>query len=86
MNVDHVMVEAPLLLSEAGAAVTLLNWTGKPLESLAVAVQVPFDVRSVESIRRGRLDFEHNNGRTELSVPLDAADILLLKPQLKAAP
>jgi hypothetical protein len=55
---DRPLVEAPLLVSEQGAAVTLLNWTGEPLEKLTVTARVPFAVRSVRSVKRGALAFE----------------------------
>lgn len=79
VTVDQVLVETPLLVSESGAAVTVLNWTGKSIERLTVTVEVPFEIRSVESLRQGPLDFQQKDGRIETVVPLAAADILLLK-------
>ena len=74
------MVEAPLLLSDKGAAVTLLNWTGEPIERLSVTVRVPFTARSVESVRRGRLAFQKVKEGVTCSLPLGAADIQMLRP------
>ena len=74
------MIEAPLLLSDRGAAVTLLNWTGEPQERLAVTVRVPFAVRSVESVKQGKLAFEATRDGVAFSLPLGAADILMLRP------
>jgi hypothetical protein len=80
VTVDRAMVEAPLLLSAGGAAVTLLNWTGEPLPQVAATIRVPFAVRSVDSVRRGKLPFNAVPGGVSLTLPLDAADILLLRP------
>ncbi len=77
--VSHPLVESPLLVSDAGAAVTLLNWTGEPIENLTVGLHLPFPVQSVESVRRGALDFRQQKGRIELAIPLEAADIILLR-------
>lgn len=77
---DAPMVETPLLLSGKGAAVTLLNWTGEPLERLTLTLRVPFAVRSAESVKQGNLTFEKAEGGLSLSLPLGAADILMLRP------
>jgi hypothetical protein len=77
---DRALVETPLLVSDAGSAVTLLNWTGEPIGSLSARICVPFAVQSVESVRHGRIPFRQTSRRVELSLPLDAADILLLHP------
>jgi hypothetical protein len=45
--VDRPLVEAPLLLSDKGAAVTLLNWTGRPLPEVQVTVHVLFPTTPV---------------------------------------
>ncbi len=75
------LVETPMLLSDKGAAVTLLNWSGEKIDSLEVAVRVPFKVGSVESVKRGKLDFSVKRGdRAAMTLPLDTADILLLRP------
>ncbi len=80
VTVDRAMIETPILLSDKGAAVTLLNWSGEPQERLKVTVRVPFPVRSVESVKRGKLAFEQSPDGAALSLPLGAADILLLRP------
>lgn len=80
VETDRPLVETPLLVSERGAAVTLLNWTGAPVAALRVAVATPFAVGSVESVRHGRLEFTREAGRVSVSLPLAGADILLLRP------
>jgi hypothetical protein len=78
--VDRALVEAPLLLSEKGAAVTLLNWTGEPLKRVEVTLRVPFAVRAVRSVKQGPLTFRKSPEGVTVTLPLGAADIVLLSP------
>ncbi len=78
--VDCPLVETPLLLSDKGAAVTLLNWTGEAIERLKVTVRVPFRVRSVQSARRGKIAFTATDEGAQLALPLGAADVVALRP------
>lgn len=79
VETNHPLVETPLLQSEAGVAVTLLNWTGEPIDELLVKVRVPFLVKSVESVRLGKLHFTTIGNGIELRLPLGSADILLIE-------
>jgi hypothetical protein len=76
---DRPLVEAPLLLSEKGAAITLLNWTGEPQKQVKLTVRVPFEVASVKSVSRGEVKFEKSGEAITFSLPLAAADILMLR-------
>jgi hypothetical protein len=80
VTTDKIMVETPLLLSDKGAAVTLLNWSGEAIEQLNVRVETPFTVKAVRSAKRGEMKFETKEKRVSFSLPLDAADIVTLKP------
>lgn len=80
VTVSTPLVEAPMLVSNKGAAVTLLNWTGEALTKLDVVVRVPFTARSVTSVRRGTVPFSVQDGAIRLSLPVEAADILMLRP------
>src|SRR5690606_36230501 len=42
VRVSVPMVEAPLLLSDQGDAVTLLNWTGAPIDALDLTIRCAF--------------------------------------------
>jgi len=79
VTVDHPLVEAPMLTSPQGTAVTLLNWTGEPLPEVQVDVRTLKDVGRVESLHHGRLDFQSTNGRTRFVLPLGSADIVTLR-------
>jgi hypothetical protein len=76
---SHPMVETPLLLSDHGAAVTLLNWTGEAIPELTVTLRLPFTPKSVTSIRRGPISFTKIDQGVRLVLPLAAADILVLE-------
>jgi hypothetical protein len=79
-TVDQAMIETPMLLSEKGAAVTLLNWSGEEQHQLKVTARVPFNVKSVESVKQGKLDFSQTEEGVNCALPLGAADILLFRP------
>jgi hypothetical protein len=81
VEVSVPLIEAPLLESAKGAAVTLLNWTGKPVEKLTVAVQLSFAPASVQSVRKGELPFERITGGVRFALDLGSADIVLLRPR-----
>ena len=80
VKLDKEMVETPILLSDAGAAITLLNWTGEHLQSVHMKIQVPFAVRHVKSVQHGDLNFEKGQDGITCSLPLEAADILVIQP------
>ena len=80
VRLDQSLVESPLLLSSAGAAITLLNWTGAPIGDLKVDVRLPFPPRSIESVRRGQLRFQTAGDHVTFTVPLQAADIIVVRP------
>ena len=76
-------VESPLLLSKAGAAITLINRTGKPQKKIRLTARVPFEPAGIESITTGRVSFNKtDNGRISFELPLNAtADIVKIKPK-----
>lgn len=78
--VDRPMIETPLLLSDKGAALTLLNWTGEAQEDVKLTIRLPFGLRSIESVKLGLLPFQQVPGGIALSLPLGPADILLVRP------
>jgi hypothetical protein len=79
VTVDQVNVETPILLSEKGAAITLLNWRAADVPKLNVSVRPSFTVTSVESVTVGNLSFTQKNGVISFALPLKGADIVMLK-------
>jgi len=80
VTVDKPMIETPMLLSEKGAAVTLLNWTGENQPRLVLYARVPFKATKVESVKQGPLNFTQTDGVIYCTLPLNAADIVMIKP------
>ncbi len=79
VTVDHSMIEAPMLTSSAGIAVTLLNWSGEPLPGIRAEVRTDRNIGRVESVRHGKLRFQSADGHTRFALPLDSTDIVTLR-------
>ena len=79
VEVDHPLVETPMLVSDQGAAVTLLNWTGESIQEGRLVIRLGSTVNEVISVKRGAVSFSNDNGEISVVVPIDSADILLLK-------
>ena len=77
------LVETPILLSDVGAAVTVLNWNNEPASNLELTIRTPFEVGSVKSVKDGELKFERNDaGGIRVRLAVSAGDILVLKPKV----
>jgi hypothetical protein len=71
-------VEAPLLVSDAGAVVTLLNWGAPMAAALQVNVSgLEFVPSRVASAEHGSLDHKTEAGAISVSLHLGAADFLM---------
>ena len=72
-------VEACLLKSEAGTAITLLNWTGRPIPVIKVTVPGVNSKPHLTSIEHGPLPSSLTTAGLELTLPLESVDIILLE-------
>lgn len=79
VEVNRALVETPLLLSGGGAVVTILNWTGEPIEKLEMTVRLPFEVKSVTSVKHGPVKFKRTRDGVEVRLPAGAADFVLFR-------
>lgn len=79
VTVNLPMVETPMLLSEKGAAVTILNWTGEK-QTLTVQAHVPFTAKQVSSVKQGKLKFTQKGDTITCTLPAGAVDILMIHP------
>jgi len=70
------LVEAPVLRSSSGWAVTLLNWTPGPVSVLDVRARVPFSATRVDSARHGDVQFTPTRDGIVFDLPLEAVDVL----------
>ena len=78
VEVDRPMVEAPVLVSEKGVAVTLLNWTNEPQQDVSLRVRVDGQVDTVGSVKQGTIPYREREGFVELKMPVDTVDVLLI--------
>lgn len=73
------VVEAARLDSNAGTAVTVLNWTGRPVSQLAVTVKDAGTVRNVRLAGGGRVTFIRQGADLRATFALQHVDVLLLE-------
>ncbi|MBM4002479.1 MAG: hypothetical protein FJ295_04215 [Planctomycetes bacterium] len=67
-------VEAVLLESDAGLAITLLNWTGQPIQKLAITIPGLKPTSRLTSMEHGPL--QRTAGGETVQLPLQAADVV----------
>jgi hypothetical protein len=75
---NHPLVETPVLLSNKGAAVTVLNWTGEAIAELELRLRLPFAVRDVRSARGAKVSWQRDGEQLIVRLPITSVDILLL--------
>ena len=75
------MVETPLLLSDAGAAVTVLNWTGEAEIPVTLTFHdLPFKPQSAGAVRAGELKLGADaSGGTVVELRVRGADVVMLR-------
>ena len=71
-------VEACLLESPEGLAVTLLNWTGRPIRELQVTIPTEQHFQNAIAVEAGQLQAMSVNQGVQFRLPLKSVDILLL--------
>jgi hypothetical protein len=76
VELDAPLVEAPVLESERGWAVTLLNWSDQRLARLRVRIRPGFAVARVATRDRDVRFTNAGDGSIELSVPLQGVEVL----------
>ncbi len=79
VRVNRPLVETPLLLSDKGAAVTLLNWTGAPLAELELTLRLPFRPQRLWTASGVPVQQQPTPAGLLVRLPLAHADILLLE-------
>jgi len=88
VDFDAPQVEAATLQSPYGLAVTLLNWSGSPVQQLAITVNCEGLVDRLESVKLGtRLPFSQNAGIVTFTLPsLGPADVVKLYTKIRPPP
>src|SRR5262249_10768293 len=78
--VETTCIDTPAKgVQTARLAVPLMNYTGKPIANLMVKLNGVANPKSIRSVERGALKFESKGSDSTLSLPLDAADMLLIE-------
>ena len=76
---DNDLVETSWIESPRGIAIPLINYRGEPIESLEVKVLGAGLIRHVSSVTHGKLEFEIKDDELKVKLPLDVADMILLR-------
>jgi hypothetical protein len=79
VSVSEAMIEAIPLFSDKGVVVTVLNWSGNNKEKVKFDVHFSEKIKEVESVERGKIEFIQNKDYVSFEIPLNDADIILLK-------
>jgi hypothetical protein len=79
VRLSHGLIDATPIDSAAGHAIPLANYSGKRIPRLTVTVSGCNEIRTVTSARRGRLSFQVTTNGVSITLPLDVADLIVLK-------
>lgn len=80
VEVSVAMIETPMLVSEGGAAITVLNWTGQDHDRVEFVVRTPIAVREVRAVKAGPVEFEKTDAGVKFAIPVGPAEIVMLRP------
>jgi hypothetical protein len=79
VEVDRPRIETPVLQSEKGMAITVLNWTGQSQKELKFEISSAKSVKRVVSVQLGEQKFTQEADKLRLTLPeLGPADVLKL--------
>lgn len=73
------LVEATVIESKVGTAITLTNWTTTPVQRLKVTANIPLPTKSAVLSTGKPVTVETVNGKTVFTLDLDVADTLVLR-------
>ncbi|MEO1972298.1 MAG: hypothetical protein ABGX07_12125, partial [Pirellulaceae bacterium] len=68
----------PVGSKPARLAVSLMNFSGRPVTQLSVRISGLASVKSIRSVQRGSLRSDIIDGDVIVTLPLDIADMLLI--------
>ena len=76
VEVDRPFVEAPVLASDQGLAITLLNWTNEKQKAVKLRIRTDRRVRLVESASAVPVKSVIGDGWVEATLDVEAVDVL----------
>lgn len=77
--ISEPMIETPILVSDKGIAITLLNWSGEYKDKIKVEVKLSEKIKEVESCVTGKIQFSQDKDYLVCELPLFDVDVLLIK-------
>lgn len=88
VETSQPLVEATLIETRRPRrlAVPLMNFSGRPLESVSVTLNGLGPLASVRSVERGALNAQASGGSLLVTLPLDVADMLLFEGEPRSTP
>lgn len=76
---ENPLVESSVIESKHGTVISLVNWTGKPLQGVAVTVHVPTPRNKVELASGREVKVARDVDKQLFRFDLDVADALILR-------
>lgn len=78
VSADRKYIEATVIESKVGTVITLINWTGKPIQGLNLIVSIPVP-KKAELAGGGAVKVAQEKEATVFTLDLDLADALILR-------
>jgi hypothetical protein len=72
-------VESRVIEAKQGTIITLVNWSGKPMQALEVTVTIPTPTAKVELASGKQVQVKREAGKQVFTLDLDVADALILR-------
>jgi len=79
VTISASSVEATVIESKAGTAITLTNWTTTPAKGLKVTINIPVPLKNVSLSTGKPVTMETVNGKPVFTLDLDVADTIILR-------
>ncbi|MHB9105970.1 MAG: beta-galactosidase trimerization domain-containing protein [Armatimonadota bacterium] len=79
VTISAPLVEATVIESKVGTAITLTNWTNTPVKGLQVTANIPVPTKKVTLSTGKPVKVGKVNGKTVFTLDLDIADTIILR-------
>jgi hypothetical protein len=79
ISCSNALVEASAIGSSQGMVITLVNWSGAPLNAFTVAVEAPLAAGTADLATGGAVKAAEDGQRRTFTFDLDVADALILR-------
>ncbi len=79
LEISEPLIDATLIEAPQGIVVPMANYSGRSLAEVTVKIRNVGEFKSVESVRRGILAFEKSGRDLKVKLPIDWADMLVIR-------